>query len=73
MMLELDDIISSDEAAEIAGKTPAAIRKALQRGSLRGKQLGRQWVTTRDELSRWLAWTPVHRRNARSGRYMDGL
>jgi hypothetical protein len=62
-MSELDDILSVHEAADIAGKDAEAIRKALQRGSLRGRQLGRQWVTTRAELTRWLAWSPVHRRN----------
>ncbi len=66
--MSLEDILDTQEAADLAGKTPEAIRKALQRGSLRGRQLGRQWVTDADEVAAWLAWGPVQRRNAkRSG------
>jgi len=68
-MTLLEDVLSTDEAAEIAGKSPEAIRKALQRGSLRGRHIGRHWVTTREEVREWQAWGPVERRRGRRGRY----
>jgi hypothetical protein len=72
--LELEDVLDTDEAAELAGKSPEAIRKALQRGSLRGKHIGRSWVTTRAELREWLAWGPVERRRHKgTGRWMGGI
>lgn len=73
--IELEDIIGTDEAADIAGKSEEAIRKAMQRGSLRAKRIhhGRAWVTTRAELRAWLSWGPVQRRNGRTGRFMDRL
>lgn len=67
-MTDLDDVLGVDEAAEAAGKSSVAVRKALQRGSLRGKKVGRDWVTTREDVLAWLAWRPVDRRNAK-GRY----
>ena len=69
MSADLEDIITTDEAAEISGRSAEAVRKALQRGSLRGKHVGRLWVTTTAELREWMAWGPVDRRNAKSGRY----
>lgn len=72
-MSELEEIISTDEAAELSGKSPEAIRKALQRGSLRGRHIGRRWVTTRAELREWLSWGPVERRRGRHGRWLPDL
>jgi hypothetical protein len=71
-MTELDDILSAQEAADVAGKSLDAVRKAMQRGSLRGRNIGRQWVTTRDEVARWQAWRPYRRRHVETGRYQPG-
>jgi len=68
----LEDILTTEQAADIAGKSPEAIRKAMQRGSLRGRHVGRLWITTRAELREWLSWGPVQRRNSR-GRYSERL
>lgn len=61
-MTDVDDILTMQEAAEIAGRTPDAMRKACQRGKLDGKRVGGAdhrgtWVTTRAALTEYMAWS----------------
>lgn len=59
-MTALDDIMDMTEAADIAGRSVDAMRKAAQRGTLRARRIGGAsqrgiWVTTHDELTDYLA------------------
>ena len=42
-----------EEAAERAGVTPRAIRKACAEGRLAGRQLGSRWLVDADDLARY--------------------
>lgn len=42
------------DAARVASTTPEALKKAIQRGRLRGQKLGRDWVTTIAALTEYL-------------------
>ena len=69
---DLDDVLTTEEAAELCGRSTEAVRKALQRGSLRGKHVSRYWITTRADVLSWMAWGPLERRRHKgTGRYMD--
>ena len=59
-MAELDDILSLEEAARMLGRSPNTMRWAAQTGRLGAKKIGRDWVTTRDEVQ-WYA--TFHRRD----------
>lgn len=63
--LDLDDILSLDEAGELIGRSPEAMRKAALRGSLETKMVGRTYITTRDAAARYAARVAVKRRVAR--------
>jgi excisionase family DNA binding protein len=48
-------LLTTQEAAEIAGVSDAYIRQLLLEGKrLRGEKFGRQWMIQRAELERWL-------------------
>lgn len=52
----LDELLSLDEAAEIAGRAPVTLRAAIARGKLDGRKVGDAWVTSRPAVSDWLAY-----------------
>jgi hypothetical protein len=58
--MTLDDIISLDEAAEIAGRQPVSMRRAAAIGKLDARRIGQPgralWVTTREAVSEYLAY-----------------
>ena len=56
---ELDDILSLDEAARMLERSPITLRWAAQTGRLPAKKLGRDWVTTRENV---LWYATFHRR-----------
>jgi hypothetical protein len=62
MTIELDDILSLDEAAQTLGRTPATMRWAAQTGRLPAKRVGRDWVTTSDGV---LWYRTFHRRGTK--------
>jgi hypothetical protein len=71
----IDEVIDLREAAEIAGRTEEAMRKACQRGTLPAKRVGgavhrSTWVTTRQELAEYIAWSRA--RTHFLPRYPDG-
>lgn len=62
MTCDPSDILDLREAAEIAGRSEEAMRKACQRRSLAAKKIGGSgprgyWVTTRSALVEYLAWS----------------
>ena len=57
--IDLQDILSLEEAAQMLSRSPTTVRWAAQNGKLPAKKLGRDWVTTRD----WVIWYGMfHRR-----------
>lgn len=52
MSIDLDKIISVDDAAVIIGVTSARVRQMAQAGRLRSKRVGRDWVIDRDDAER---------------------
>jgi hypothetical protein len=48
--IELQDILSLDEAGKMLGRSPTTMRWAARTGRLPAKRLGRDWVTTRDSV-----------------------
>ena len=52
----LDELLSLDEASEIAGRAPVTLRAAIARGKLDGRKVGDAWVTTRAAVADWLAY-----------------
>ena len=48
--MDVDDLLSLEEAAEIIGRSPTTLRSAARRGSLEAKRIGRDWVTTHDAV-----------------------
>lgn len=59
-MDDLDDVVTLDEAAEIAGRSPVTMRTAAGRGKLRARKVGNPphdvWITTRGAVSEYLAY-----------------
>ena len=59
----LDDIIGLDEAALRFGRTPNALRKAAERGTLEAKRVTpRCWITTPDMVAAYIAHVTAFRR-----------
>jgi hypothetical protein len=58
--VNFDDLISLDQAAEIAGRAPVTMRRAADIGKLDAKLIGTGpravWVTTHDAVSAYLAY-----------------
>jgi excisionase family DNA binding protein len=52
--LENEDLIPLSEAAELARLHPDHLRKLAQRGYLRAKKIGRNWVTSREAVAEYL-------------------
>jgi len=48
------NLIGMDEAALYAGFTTRHIRLLLNRGKIQGKKIGRDWITTREEIDKYL-------------------
>lgn len=42
--------VTTTEAAELTGYTPANFRKAIKRGRLPGQKIGRDWLLRRDDV-----------------------
>jgi len=68
-MTDLDDILTTQEAADLLGRTPDAIRKAIRRGRLDGRTLGPTnravTITTRAALAAYRAAVAEGRRPGR--------
>jgi hypothetical protein len=55
-----DQWISLARAAEIAGLRPNTLRQAAVEGRLEAQQIARNWLTTRQQLHRYLAGRKSH-------------
>ena len=51
----LDELISIREAAELSGLTTRHLRLLLNRGTIWGKKMGRDWFTTAQSIREYLA------------------
>src|ERR1035437_10319271 len=49
-----DDPLTLADAAHVASTTPEALKKAIERGRLGGRKIGRDWTTTTAELTEYL-------------------
>jgi hypothetical protein len=59
--IDLDGLLSLDEAADIVGRSPTTLRWAARTGNLPAKRLGRDWVTTHESVAYYAA---MHARGA---------
>lgn len=48
-----DEPVSLADAAHVLGVTPQALQKAILRGRLEGKKVGKTWTTTIEALTRY--------------------
>jgi len=48
-----EDLIGLEEAAQYAGFSSRHLRLLLQKGSIRGKKIGRDWITTKEEIDKY--------------------
>ena len=51
-------LISIEEAAEFSNLSKRHIRFLLEQGKIRGKKIGRDWITTKDEVDNYLKDKP---------------
>jgi len=51
----LDELISLNEAAKFCGLSPGYLRILVRNGEIWGKKIGRNWVTTGDAVTKYLA------------------
>lgn len=59
--MTLDDLMALDDAARTFGRSYAAMLKAAQRGTLEARHVGRQWITTRQAATAYVARVTVAR------------
>lgn len=52
--LKASDLITLKEAAEYSGFSHNYLRKLVIRGRLKARKLGRQWLTTKEALDRFI-------------------
>jgi hypothetical protein len=51
----LDELITLAKAAELSGLSPNHLRLLVSRGDLFGKKMGRNWFTTAQAVSEYVA------------------
>ena len=51
----MGELISLKQAAEISGLTPRHIRLLVSRGTIWGEKLGRDWFTTAQVITEYMA------------------
>jgi excisionase family DNA binding protein len=49
-----ENLIGIEDAAVYTGFTTRHIRLLLKRGKIKGKKIGRDWVTTKAEIDKYL-------------------
>ena len=50
-MAGIEDVLDLNQAAQIAGVTPARLRQLIEAGQLRGKKIGNSWAILADDLN----------------------
>jgi excisionase family DNA binding protein len=63
-MVDIASLLSTSEAAQRAGITERGMRKAIERGRLQARRLGRDWFVQADDLERWIVLHPGRGRPA---------
>lgn len=53
-----EEWLTTDQAAEFSGMSAPHIRYLLRNGKMWGKKIGRDWVTTRAAIEKYLATNP---------------
>lgn len=48
-----DDLITSRQAARLKGVAESSVLKAIKRGRLTGKQIGKPWIVSKEEVEAW--------------------
>lgn len=61
MRNEDDMLLSLQQAAALTDYRPQTLRIAARAGRLRAKKFGRDWVTTAEDVRRWLDDPKAHR------------
>ena len=51
---QLRDLISVTEASQLSGFTPDHIRKLIRKREIDGIKIGRNWLTTREAIRKYL-------------------
>ena len=46
--ITFNDLISLNEASQISGLSCDHLRRLMEKGSIKGKKIGRDWITTND-------------------------
>lgn len=54
----LDQLLIVEEASEYSGYSDRHLRLLLETGKILGKKVGRDWVTTKEEIDKYLATNP---------------
>jgi excisionase family DNA binding protein len=63
-----EELISLSEAAVIAKLHPDHLRKLAQRGHLRARKIGRNWVTSKEAVAEYLRDTEKRSHDPYKGR-----
>lgn len=54
IMTDKNEILYSGDVAEILGKTTRWVVMLFQRGSIDAVQMGRMWITTKEDVKKYL-------------------
>ena len=55
---EFDNLISVESASRISNLSIRHLRLLLEQGKIKGKKIGRDWITTKDEVKKYLSTNP---------------
>lgn len=62
MQVELDDLITLEEAAAMVNRAPVTLRQAVLRGRLSAVKVGKAWITTPELVGDYVATSRERRR-----------
>jgi len=51
---QLDELISLNEASMISGLSSDHLRRLMEKGSITGKKIGRDWITTKEFVMEYI-------------------
>jgi excisionase family DNA binding protein len=52
------NLITIQEACEYSNFSERHLRLLLEKGKIQGKKIGRDWITTREEIDKYLSTNP---------------
>lgn len=62
MLVEMDDLISLEEAGHMTNRSPVSLRSAVVRGRLEARKVGKAWITTPELVGVYVATSRERRR-----------